>query len=153
MKVLVAMLAIMAPAAIVLAQTGTAVEPQLPGEAQSSETQPATSPDQLAALAWLELVDSGRYRESWEAAAELFRGQMPAEDWSRLVAGVRDPIGTMKSRRLQSSSAAASLPGAPDGDYMMLQFVSSFTNKERAQERVTLMREGDEWRVAGYYIR
>jgi hypothetical protein len=36
---------------------------------------------------------------------------------------------------------------------MMLQFVSSFTNKERAQERVTLMREGDEWRVAGYYIR
>ncbi len=113
----------------------------------------APAAEQSAALAWLDLVDAGRYQESWREAAQLFRDQMPAENWSRLVAGVREPIGTLKSRRLQSSREAGALPGAPDGDYMILQFLSSFANKAHAQERVTLMREGAEWRVAGYYIR
>jgi hypothetical protein len=153
MKILLAMLVLITPAAAALAQTGTPGQAPVSEEPQPPAQQPAATPEQAAATAWLELVDSGRYQESWDAAARLFRGQMPAEDWSRLVAGVREPIGALQSRRLQSSTAAASLPGAPDGEYMMLQFISSFANKAHAQERVTLMREGDVWRVAGYYIR
>ncbi len=153
MRFFIAVFVLMASAAAGLAQAQTSGEALPSGDAQTTDSQAATAPEHLAAIAWLNLIDSGRYQESWDAAAELFRGQMPAQDWSRLVAGVRDPIGAVQSRRLQTSTAAGSLPGAPDGEYMMLQFISSFANKQHAQERVTLMREGDVWRVAGYYIR
>jgi hypothetical protein len=47
-----------------------------------------------------------------------------------------------------------SLPGAPDGDYVVIQFVTSFGNKKSAIETVTPMLEKDgSWRVSGYYIR
>ncbi len=135
MKALLALLMLIVPIA------GSMAQDESPGVEES------------AALAWLDLVDSGRFQESWDAASALFRRQLAADDWGRLVAGVRVPLGALQSRRLQGSTAAVTLPGAPDGDYMILQFASSFDNKERAQERVTLMREGTEWRVAGYYIR
>ena len=49
---------------------------------------------------------------------------------------------------------AESLPGAPDGEYVVILFKTSFEGKAEAVETVTPMRDADgEWRVAGYYIR
>jgi hypothetical protein len=45
------------------------------------------------------------------------------------------------------------LPGAPDGEYVVIQFESSFEKKKSAVETVTPMLEKDgKWRVSGYYI-
>jgi hypothetical protein len=47
-----------------------------------------------------------------------------------------------------------SLPGAPDGEYVVIQFMSSFENKRFAIETVTPMKDKDaKWRVSGYYMR
>ena len=47
-----------------------------------------------------------------------------------------------------------SLPGAPDGQYVVIQFKTSFENKRSAVETVTPMFGKDQrWRVSGYYIR
>jgi len=47
-----------------------------------------------------------------------------------------------------------SMPGAPDGEYVVIQFESSFANKESAVETVTPMKgEDGVWRVSGYYIK
>ena len=47
-----------------------------------------------------------------------------------------------------------SLPGAPDGDYVLLQNDARFQNKAAAIETVTMSREADGvWRVVGYFIR
>ena len=67
---------------------------------------------------------------------------------------VRDPLGTLKSRHLVSATATHSLPGAPDGDYVVVRYASSFANKAAAIETVTPVKESDgHWRVSGYFIK
>ena len=46
-----------------------------------------------------------------------------------------------------------SLPGVPDGQYMILLFDSQFEHLDPAIETLTLVNEEREWRVVGYYIR
>jgi len=53
-----------------------------------------------------------------------------------------------------AAQPATSLPGAPDGDYVVIQFQTSFANKASAVETITPMRDRDgAYRVSGYFIR
>ena len=107
-----------------------------------------------AAEAWLQLVDSGQYGLSWDGASTLFKGAIIRDQWINAVTGVRRPLGPLKDRKLQSATRTRTLPGAPDGDYVVLQYETSFTNKQRAVETVTPMKETDgQWRVSGYYVK
>lgn len=105
------------------------------------------------AKAWLELVDQGKYGASWKEAAPLFQGQVTEKAWEKLVAGVRKPLGAFRSRELASAVFSTSLPGAPDGEYVVVQFQSSFANKAEAVETVTPMLDQGVWKVSGYFIR
>ena len=102
---------------------------------------------------WLALVDGGQYQESWERAASLFKQQVNAEQWSQALAAARTPLGALVSRQLLSAAYETSLPGAPDGEYVILQFQTRFENKKSAIETVTPMMDNGNWRVSGYYIR
>ena len=102
---------------------------------------------------WLALVDGGQYQESWERAASLFKQQVNAEQWSQALAAARTPLGALVSRQLLSADYETSLPGAPDGEYVILQFQTRFKNKKSAIETVTPMMDNGNWRVSGYYIR
>ena len=63
-------------------------------------------------------------------------------------------MGKLISRNLTKTQNAQSLPGAPDGNYVVMQFATSFENKKDAVETVTFMREKDgKWKAAGYYIK
>jgi len=105
------------------------------------------------ALEWLALVDAMQYEASWKDAASLFKAQVRISDWVRAVAAARRPLGDLVARRLISATYATSLPGAPDGEYVVLQFQTRFENKARAVETVTPMVDEGHWRVSGYYIR
>ncbi|MGB3565135.1 MAG: DUF4019 domain-containing protein, partial [Thermoanaerobaculia bacterium] len=64
------------------------------------------------------------------------------------------PLGKVLSRKVKSKQYATSLPGAPDGEYVVIQFETSFENKTTAIETVTPMKDEDgKWRVSGYFIR
>lgn len=66
----------------------------------------------------------------------------------------REPLGAVISRQLDNARAAAELPGAPDGEYVVFQFTTTFEHKRMATETVTPMRDNDgAWRVSGYFIR
>jgi hypothetical protein len=53
-----------------------------------------------------------------------------------------------------STTYATELPGAPDGEYVVIQFAASFKAKKSAVETVTPMKDEDgSWRVSGYYIK
>ncbi len=107
-----------------------------------------------SARAWLALVDAGRYQESWSRAAALLKRAVPLVTWQRQLKAVREPLGKVKSRRLLTASYRRSLPGAPDGHYVVIQFQTSFSRKKQAVETVTPLRGADgAWRVAGYYIK
>lgn len=109
---------------------------------------------QKAAEQWLSLVDAGRYAASWKTAAALFKNAIPKEQWERQLNAVRKPLGDLISRKLIGAKHTISLPGAPAGEYVVLQFETSFANKKTAIETVTPMREKDgSWRVSGYYVK
>jgi len=103
---------------------------------------------------WLGLVDEGYYGTSWQQCAMLFRDAVTKEGWVRQVSGVRGPLGALKQRSLRSAQYATSLPGAPDGEYVVIQYQASFEHKADAVETVTPMLDKDgKWRVSGYYIK
>jgi hypothetical protein len=107
-----------------------------------------------AAGAWLRLVDAGEYAESWKQASSLFRKQVTAEQWKAAVESARGPLGKVLSRRLRSAEYRKTLPGAPDGDYVVIQYDTSFEKKKSGIETVTPMKDGDGvWRVSSYYIK
>jgi hypothetical protein len=107
-----------------------------------------------AAEAWLALVDAGDYGASWDDAAQMFKRAVSKEQWETMVQAVRPPLGQVESRTVKSAVFAATLPGAPDGEYVVIQLETSFANKKAAIETVTPMKDPDgEWRVSGYYVR
>jgi hypothetical protein len=107
-----------------------------------------------AAEAWLALVDGGKYAESWDGAAAFFRRAITRDAWVGSLRSVRAPLGKLEQRKLQSAQYATGLPGAPAGQYVVLQFATRFANKPSAVETVTPMLDPDgKWRVSGYYIR
>jgi len=109
---------------------------------------------QRAAITWLALTDGGRYPESWDSAAALFKAAITKADWEKALRSVRSPLGPLKTRTLKSAIFARRLPNAPAGEYVVIQFDTRFTNKADAIETVTPMREKDgSWRVSGYYIK
>jgi len=109
---------------------------------------------QKAAEQWLALVDGGKYAESWKTAAQYFKAAVPQDHWEHSLYAVRKPLGTLVTRKLKSAKYATSLPGAPDGEYVVLQFDTSFTGKMTTIETVTPMLDKDgKWRVSGYFIK
>ena len=105
------------------------------------------------AEAWLALVDRRQYDESWSRASAYFRFAVAPPHWTELARGAREPLGELVARTLRSVTHVTALPGAPDGDYRVLRFDSRFAYKTRAVETLTLAREADGWRVAGYFIK
>jgi hypothetical protein len=103
---------------------------------------------------WLTLVDEGNYLQSWTDACRYFKGMVKQDQWEQSMKGARQPLGKALSRILKSAEHKTSLPGAPDGEYMVIQYETSFENKKYAIETVTAMLEKDGmWRVAGYFIK
>jgi hypothetical protein len=109
---------------------------------------------QAAAESWLKMVDDGKYEASWDEAAKLFKGAVTREQWNQAAAGARAPLGKLVSRKLKTRKYTESLPGAPDGKYVVIQFDAVFEKKASAVETVTPMLDPDgAWRVSGYFIR
>ncbi len=107
-----------------------------------------------AAGAWLALVDEGEYAKCWETAAEYLKDTVERKEFVRLLGAVRKPLGAVKSRELQSQQYMLRMPTAPDGQYVRLEYKTSFANKAVAIETVTPMLDKDKkWRVSGYYIK
>jgi len=112
------------------------------------------APAQTAAETWMALVDQAQYAASWQTAASGFKGALPQQRWVDAVQAARGPLGALKQRTLKNSTAAKTLPGAPDGDYVVMQFNTTFDKKAAALETITVVREADaQWRVVGYFVR
>jgi hypothetical protein len=106
-----------------------------------------------AAGAWVSLVDGGDYAESWNQAAGFFKNAVTKEQWQQSLKAVRAPLGKMVARNLKSKQYTKTLPGAPDGEFVVIQYETTFENKKSAIETVTPMLDKDgKWRVSGYYI-
>jgi hypothetical protein len=124
---------------------------------QRVSSQSSQKPVDLAetsAQSWLALTDSGKYPESWQEASAMFKATVSQAKWVEMVTPVRNPLGKVLSRKLKSATYTKTLPGAPDGEYVVIQYDTSFENKKEAVETITPMLDKDgKWRVSGYYIK
>ena len=142
------------PEAAAPVATAEASPSAAPSAADSTAAASPEADAQHAAEAWLAVIDAGKYAESWTETAAMFRAAMDQPGWTKALNTVRSPLGSLKSRALRSAHYTKSLPGVPDGEYVVVQFDTAFDKKQAAVETVTPMKEADgHWRVSGYFIK
>src|SRR5579862_8247383 len=125
--------------------TGLPVTPAVPKAATNAV---------VIAGKWLALIDRGNYSESWKEASAIVQGAVTETAWENATTTFRKPLGNLVSREVKSAQLMTELPGAPDGQYVVMQFATSFANKKTTIETVTFMREKDgQWKSAGYFIK
>lgn len=106
-----------------------------------------------AALRWLKLVDDEDYAKSWDEMAALFRGAVTKANWEKTMDHREKGFGKVVSRKVESKRRTRYLLTGPAGEYVIIEFESSFEYKSKASETLTLMRDRDGvWRVTRYFI-
>lgn len=107
-----------------------------------------------SARSWLELVDQERYSASWSASSSQLTQNKTELEWLESIKVVRTPLGAMVNRYIATAAQAKSLSGLPDGEYIVLQFYTTFAVKGLAMETITLAKQPDgAWLVADYEIK
>lgn len=145
------MLSIIAVAAVFMSSVGTS------SDSENGTGMTKIEVSQAASIGigkeWLKLVDNKNWSESWSSAGSFFRSKVSEKTWSSTILSVRNPLGSLISRSILKVTKATSLPGAPDGEYELIEFQSNFTNKSNAIETLVLVKEENTWKTVGYYIR
>ncbi|MEP6995752.1 MAG: DUF4019 domain-containing protein [Acidobacteriota bacterium] len=118
-----------------------------------SPTPTREKPAQEVAERWLPTVDAGQYGESWDAAAALFKQTVNREQWIDALTKRRSPLGQVQSRKLRVAQYVTDMPGAPSGEYVVIEYDTAFSAGGAMIERVTPMKDPDgSWRVSGYFV-
>ncbi len=107
-----------------------------------------------AAEKWLTLLDEGKYAQTWEESAGLFRKGISKKKWTSKIDTLMGSMGQFKSRKRTDADYRTSLPGRPMGQYVVFTFKAVYAEKPVAIETVIAMKDKDgKWRVSGYYIK
>lgn len=129
-----------------------AAEPEVEEPAAQAAADPAESMEQIESF--LAEVDDGDWQGSWEVAGAYFQSVTTPEEWTAAVEPLRSQLGAVQSREVMSVQVAETLPGAPDGDYEIVQFQTDYANGTGPlTETVIALRAGDDWQIMGYFIR
>jgi hypothetical protein len=108
----------------------------------------------VAADAWLAHADAGDVEASWEGTSSLFRQLVDLEKWRESFDRARAVFGRTLSRELSDTRYTTSVPGAPDGEYVVMEYAAEMERKKEAVETVVAMRDADgAWKVGGHFIR
>lgn len=123
------------------------------GHATTAASKPEAAARAAAEL-WLPLVDNGKYAESWGKMAPSFKDEVPKAKWISTITEIRKPVGKLTSRKSKSAEYTKDLPGAPEGEYVVLKYNSVFEHKPVAEETVVAILNQDlTWSVTGYSVK
>ena len=133
---------------------------QAPPPAQMQQAEPAADPhtaeEQAAerqALGFLGYLDHGRFADSYAYTGMLIRTQLDRNAYAKQLEKARAGVGALLSRELINATYTTTVPGAPEGQYVVLNYGASFANRQQAEETITLAFAKGYWRVSGYYIK
>lgn len=121
--------------------------------ATASAQQTKSTPDLRPAYEWLELIDRGRYFQSWQYASDNFKQNIDAAVWDKVLTGALQPLGALEKRELIGMSHKSKLQGMPEGSYFVMQFVCDFTNKKKLTETLYLEIQPTGLKTVGYFIK
>ena len=108
---------------------------------------------QQAAEQWLALVDAGKYGESWDAAAPILKSTSGRKDWIAYLKDKRERLGKAVSRKLLKADPLKNVPGLPPGQFVGMQYRTSFEKLKNGVEVVVPVLDQDgKWRVSEYVV-
>jgi Protein of unknown function (DUF4019) len=115
---------------------------------------PRASMAQQAARSWLALADKLDAEATWKATGPRFQNAITVARWRAALQKERAPRGAVVQRAVMMTTFGSQFRGLPpDGNYALVQFRTSFAQKEDGAESVTLELGADgAWRVIGYVI-
>ena len=133
-------------------------QPAPPGPPPTDEPAQASPRDDKetieAARTWLALLDAGKAGVAWEASSAYLKSVVTRQKWIAGINSARKPFGKFVKRTPTRFARSHVMPGAPDGDFSIIEFESVFANGKQATEQIIWMLvDNDVWRVSGYYIR
>lgn len=103
---------------------------------------------------WLSMIDGEDWAGSWVEATDYFKRSATKEAWRDRLNAARTPLGALKNRSLRANRYTTTLPGAPDGEYVHIEYDSVFENREDIIETIILAKDKKgTWRVSGYFLR
>ena len=119
--------------------------------------QPSLADDQDAIEAgkkWLQLLDAGKAGAAWDVSSNQLQSEVKRDKFIAEMRRVRKPLGKLSSRTAVKFARAHDLPGAPSGDYAVIEYDAQYANgKHLSEQLIWAIAEGDSWRVAGYFYR
>jgi hypothetical protein len=89
---------------------------------------------EAAALKRLALTDGSGYSQSWDQASSVFQRAISKDAWIYTLENARQPLGKIISRKVNSVRYTRSPPGAPEGEYVVMQYDTQFEQKAAASE-------------------
>jgi Protein of unknown function (DUF4019) len=112
------------------------------------------SPEDVAArgvaLQWLQLVDSGDYKD---AALQTVEQVRVLQNWLNYFAAHRAPLGAVKNRKIVEVKHTRTVRGAAEySKYDIIRLKTSFERTPAAREEVVLTKMSCCWEVSGYTI-
>jgi hypothetical protein len=105
------------------------------------------------AAEWLKLIDMADYGKAWDECSPLFREKVTRQQWVDGIPKNRAEFGKFNTRKVFGAVYRNTMPGAPDGDYVTVRFVSDFEKNPAAEELVTMTYQAGAWRPLGYLLR
>jgi hypothetical protein len=114
---------------------------------------PANTAAQEAAEHWLALVDAAKYGESWDESASILKNTTSRKDWMAYLKEKREHLGKVASRKLLKADPLKNVPGMPQGQFLGMQYRTSFEKLKSAVEVVVPVLDKDgQWRVSEYIV-
>jgi hypothetical protein len=118
-----------------------------------SPSQLVTQQSIVAASEFLYLVDTEEYSRSWDVTSASLKSMLSEEAWNERITELRSFLGPVVERIQHDITYTDSAGDVPDGEYVVMTFISRFELRERVVEKLTLMLGDDDyWKVVGYFL-
>jgi hypothetical protein len=123
------------------------------GESNPVEQSAHTAEEQTAALQSVRVFlreldrDEG---DTWAHVSATLKASTINTAWSASLAGLKTMFGKNVERGAATFAFTEKMPDAPSGRYFICDISSKFERGD-VTERVVLVQEADQWKIAGYF--
>ena len=123
---------------------------------QSEDVATAGTPEEQIQIgsiadASIKQIDAKQWSVLWRSASSILKNQESQNTFSAKVATSRAMFGEPKKREKVGGSFVDRKTGKMPGYYGTVFYKTDFDRADGVDEQVVLVREGNEWRLAGYW--
>lgn len=122
--------------------------PQFTNKPDKNQTEATTA----AATEFLQMVDAGRYADSWHIADPFLQKKIPLPDWKAKLKKIHETFGPVIERSLDAVNFTAPAKELPESKFIMLEYETRFKLKEMNEVITLVLGKDNRWRVVGYFI-